>query len=552
MSSRAGRTPTDMGTRVENTPMVAGGTEPVRAPRRREGLRERIRVSLVLRLNLRSVLRLVSILTSVNLLILALCAGAAFLTAENRAGKAAAAIAAKSDPAVRALLPEILSTSTGYRITIDGYRGEWPESVLEDPDTTAWTRWMRLDGLDRAADARREFITEGSTASAPAEWMDRTLYRIRYPLAVVEGQVYTVVSISVPLRPPLLYTGYAFAPLLLLELFLLLGSIGGGARSARKVLRPIDEMARVTRNINASRLDTRLNLRGSQNELKDLAGTINDMLERIDTAYRSQIRFVSDASHELRTPIAVIQGYANLLDRWGKNDPQTLQESIAALKAESENMKELVEKLLFLARGDNNTLTLRMEPLYVDRLVRLLARETAMIDKSHTFRITCEDHLAVVADAQLLKQALRILIDNSIKYTPAGNEITIGCTADPDRMVRITVQDTGIGIPAADVPHVFDRFYRADESRTRATGGAGLGLSIAKWIVERHSGRIEVLSRQGFGTRMSILLPPVSDKAGLAQAETSLSDGGEEIRAIPVQGGSAVLSDHPVPPGLVR
>jgi len=161
---------------------------------------------------------------------------------------------------------------------------------------------------------------------------------------------------------------------------LLLGSIPAGARSARRVLRPIDEMARITRNINASRLDTRLNLKGSQNELKDLAGTINEMLERIDTAYRSQIRFVSDASHELRTPIAVIQGYANLLDRWGKNDPKTLQESIAALKAESCRVLLLVngdeENVYKSAQNLPNVVIARVEALSIyDLLVcdRLIA-----------------------------------------------------------------------------------------------------------------------------------------------------------------------------------
>ena len=394
---------------------------------------------------------------------------------------------------------------------------------------------------------QRSFPPSGEPADAPiADRAADLTYRLQYPLEEVNGVVYTVVSVTMPLFPVLLRLGAFFAVLLVFEILLLLGSIPAGARSARRVLRPIDEMARITRNINASRLDTRLNLKGSQNELKDLAGTINEMLERIDTAYRSQIRFVSDASHELRTPIAVIQGYANLLDRWGKNDPQTLQESIAALKAESENMKELVEKLLFLARGDNNTLTLHMESIPLDRLVREIARETAMIDPNHIFRISREDPVAVTADAQLLKQAIRILIDNS-KIHSAGGEITIGCTGGAGNEVRLLVQDSGAGIPTADVPYIFDRFYLAYSSLTRKTGGTGLGLSIAKWIVERHNGRIEVLSREGYGTRMSVILPRLENPGRSARNAAVPPDAAD----IATTGGTEV-QEHPVPPGLLH
>ena len=532
---------------------AATSTEAPRKPRGHEGFRERIRLSLVLRLNLHTVGRLLWILVSINLFLLLVAASIFLVQAENRAGQAAIAIQRETDPDVRTLLPGLLAKMTGYDVAIDRYGKTWPVAATGSDKAAGWFTRFQLDGMDAAAVAQRGFISPDAAAGpTPIEWLKGLSYRLQYPLAESQGIVYTVVAVTVPLWKPILQVSIPLSVLVFFELLLFLGSIPAGARSARRILKPIGEMARVTRNINASRLDTRLNLRGSQNELKDLAETINEMLERIHTAYRSQIRFVSDASHELRTPIAVIQGYANLLDRWGKNDPQTLQESIGALKSESESMKELVEKLLFLARGDNNTLTLHMEPLFVDRLVRQLARETMMIDKNHVFRVAREDHLAVVADAQLLKQALRILIDNSIKYTPAGNEIVIACSTDPGGLVCVSVQDSGIGIPAADVPHIFDRFYRADESRARKTGGTGLGLSIAKWIVERHNGRIDVLSRQGLGTRMSILLPRVVQAAQLAQAESAAA--GEDSRnghsGKSPESENAVVLDHPIPPGL--
>jgi len=257
--------------------------------------------------------------------------------------------------------------------------------------------------------------------------------------------------------------------------------------------------------IDANKLDSRISVDSSQSELKDLAAAINQMLNRINAAYQSQVRFVSDASHELRTPISVIQGYANLLDRWGKKDEKALQESIDAIKTEAQNMKELVEKLLFLARGDNETIQLHKEVLDASELVDQIVREAQLIDKSHEFQMELTPAY-INADRQLIKQAIRILVDNSIKYTPTGDEIILR-VHDKDDSVHIVVQDNGIGIDAENLPHIFDRFYRSDQSRARETGGAGLGLSIAKWIIERHEGYFEVISRVNIGTRITIILP---------------------------------------------
>ncbi len=320
--------------------------------------------------------------------------------------------------------------------------------------------------------------------------------------------------------------------LLILEALILLCGIVKGRRSIRRIMRPLTEMSKQAQslsaapakeltademkrlrdlagtisNIDATKLDKRLSVDGTQSELKDLANAINSMLNRIDEAYRSQVRFVSDASHELRTPISVIQGYVNLLDRWGKNDESTLQEAIDAIKSEAESMKELIEQLLFLARGDNETLHLDLEVFDCSELVEEILKETQMIDSLHTFRIKEKTMACVNADRQLMKQALRILVDNSIKYTPDNGDILVSVTAE-DGTVRISVQDNGIGIDAQNLPYIFDRFYRSDESRARKTGGSGLGLAIMKWIIDRHSGTIEVISRKDIGTRTTILLP---------------------------------------------
>ena len=224
--------------------------------------------------------------------------------------------------------------------------------------------------------------------------------------------------------------------------------------------------------INATHLDRRIDLPGTQKELKTLAQAINAMLDRINEAYRSQMRFVSDASHELRTPIAVIQGYANLLNRWGKDDPATRQEAIDAIRQEADSMKELVEQLLFLARGDNDSMHIEMETFDLTEVAAEVLKETGMIDQTHTFSARWEGAVPVCADVGLTKQALRILVDNSIKYTPAGGHITLSA-ALRDGMARLSVQDEGQGIDAGSLPHVFDRFYRTDQSRARQTGGTG-------------------------------------------------------------------------------
>jgi signal transduction histidine kinase len=258
--------------------------------------------------------------------------------------------------------------------------------------------------------------------------------------------------------------------------------------------------------IDVNRLDKGISVDSSQNELKDLTYAINGMLNRINQSYQSQVRFVSDASHELRTPIAVIQGYVNLLDRWGKNDEKTRQESIDAIKSEIGNMKDLVEKLLFLARGDNETIQLNMERFDASEIVDEIVREAQMIDESHLFKTELSTSAFIEADRQLFKQSIRILVDNAIKYSQEGKEIALRVTKGNGKVV-IVVQDTGIGIPPDDLPHIFDRFYRSDESRARKSGGSGLGLAIAKWIIERHGAFFEIHSRVNIGTRISIVFP---------------------------------------------
>jgi two-component system, OmpR family, sensor histidine kinase ArlS len=267
----------------------------------------------------------------------------------------------------------------------------------------------------------------------------------------------------------------------------------------------IKTMAGAISKIDAKKLDQQAFVEYDQEEFRDLADAINDMLVRINESYQSQVRFVSDASHELRTPVAVIQGYANMLDRWGKNDEKTLQESIEAIKSESEHMKTLIEHLLFLARGDSNTIKLQLENFDVNALLEEVIKEARLIDEGHEYQYQQNEPVWIIADKSLIKQVLRILVDNASKYSPDKEKIVLRLIKQENK-IEISVQDNGIGIQPKDVPHIFDRFYRSDESRDKKTGGSGLGLAIAKWIVEKHGGQFQVVSRVGIGTRITVSL----------------------------------------------
>jgi two-component system, OmpR family, sensor histidine kinase ArlS len=279
-----------------------------------------------------------------------------------------------------------------------------------------------------------------------------------------------------------------------------------GSRVSKRLLLPVKKMTETVKSISAKDMNTRLDVSGSKDELKDLSKTFNNMLDRLQRSYELQNQFVSDASHELRTPIAVIQGYANLLDRWGKEDKAVLEESIAAIKSESESMKRLVEQLLFLARSDKHTQKIEMTHFKVNELIDEVVKETKIIDYKHEILNQYNEYITINGDRNLLKEALRVFIDNSIKYTCESGVIKINSYSKNKNLI-IEIEDTGSGISKEDLPHIFDRFYRADKSRTKESGGTGLGLSIAKWIVLNHAGTIEVQSKLGYGTKISILLP---------------------------------------------
>ncbi len=294
--------------------------------------------------------------------------------------------------------------------------------------------------------------------------------------------------------------------LLLLDLYRVWYFLRKRNRLNKRVLRPIADMAATAESLSVNNLNNRINIDGTKNELKDLAQVINTMLDRIERSYNSQKQFVSDASHELRTPIAVIQGYTGMLQRWGKTDKDVLDEGITAIAQETESMKELVERLLFLARHDKKTLMLEMEDFDALEVLSSLHREAQMLSPTHRFLLEPVCHAPLNGDKGMVKQLLRILLDNAIKYTPDGGVITLGMRVEGQECV-LSVTDTGNGISKEEMPRIFDRFYRSDKARKMQSSGHGLGLSIARIIVIAHDGRLSVRSKEGVGTTFFARLP---------------------------------------------
>lgn len=315
------------------------------------------------------------------------------------------------------------------------------------------------------------------------------------------------------------------------ECLLLLGQAISGPRRARRLLRPLDNMARAAKQLSRNaRYNTsdgaklhdlenaisrispdqpEQRLRTGDEDLKGLEDAINSLLKRMHESYHQQAQFVSDASHELRTPIAVIQGYAGMLDRWGKQDTKILDESIAAIKSEADYMNRLIEQLLFLARGDTGRNRMEFIDLDLGDLLQDVYEDCRLIAPQHEWSIDVQPNLHFTADRDMIKQCARILTDNAVKYTPEGGAIRLRAYSKDPNTVCLQVQDSGIGISAEDAPRIFDRFYRSDPARTRQNGGTGLGLSIAQWIVQRHGGHIDLISRENIGTRMTVCLPVV-------------------------------------------
>ncbi len=290
-------------------------------------------------------------------------------------------------------------------------------------------------------------------------------------------------------------------------LILVLASIGGYFL-ARKSLSPIALMNQQTQLITAKNLSARLDVAHPRDEVGRLATTINELLARLDAVFQEQKRFITDASHELRTPLAVLRGETEVALQQERATAE-YKESLALIKDEAERLSRIVENLFMLARQPVDTPSMVNEPVRLDELVADCVRAAHVLAMQKGLRLKIEGALppvTVSGDDEMLKRMLLNLLDNSVKYTASGGEISVALRSQ-NGDARIVVTDTGIGIEESDQRRIFDRFYRVDKARSRALGGAGLGLSIARWIVEGHGGSLSVESVPGRGSAFTADLP---------------------------------------------
>jgi heavy metal sensor kinase len=296
-----------------------------------------------------------------------------------------------------------------------------------------------------------------------------------------------------------------FAPVLLL-----VAAVVGYWMSGR-ALAPVDALVRTAHQISGANLNLRLEKLETGDELQRLSDTLNEMLDRIESAFLRVTQFTADASHELRTPVSLIRTEAELALRRSRGEAE-YRESLRHILNEAERTTLLIEQLLELARADSGREAVDLQPVDVGTILRSLADNWCQVAAIRNLEFSSEigdSNLSVLGDETLLRRLADILLDNAFKYTTSPGSVRLVLEQIEDRVV-ITVRDSGVGIAKEDQGKIFERFYRVDKSRTRSQGGTGLGLSIAQWIVLQHHGSITVKSEPGEGAIFRVELPKVS------------------------------------------
>jgi heavy metal sensor kinase len=300
-----------------------------------------------------------------------------------------------------------------------------------------------------------------------------------------------------------------FALLLYIAIPLLLAcAAAGGYWISTRALAPVDQITQTARSISAQNLSSRLVVPNTGDELQRLSETLNGMLGRLEAAFKKITQFTADASHELRTPVAVMRTRAELSLRKARSADE-YREVIAEVLSELEKTSGLIEQLMFLARADSGAETLHFSATNIAEVLREACHQGSALAEAKQIAFQEEipgGSLWIQGDSSSLRRLFLILIDNAVKYTPASGKVEVSLRQN-DGYAVTEVSDTGIGITDTDLPNVFERFYRADKARTRESGGVGLGLSIGRWITEVHAGTIEVHSSPGRGSIFQIRLP---------------------------------------------
>jgi heavy metal sensor kinase len=296
--------------------------------------------------------------------------------------------------------------------------------------------------------------------------------------------------------------------LLLSSPLLLLLASAGGYWLSRRALAPVDQVTREARSISAQNLSSRLVVPRTGDELQRLSETLNGMLERLEQAFRRITQFTADASHELRTPVALMRTRAEITLRKARSEEE-YRETLQQILQDLQRTSSLIENLMLLARADSGAEALERARINMVETVEQACLAGRALADAKQIRLHVElpeSPVWIDGDASSLRRLFLILLDNAVKFTPPQGRIAVSLTSS-DGCAVAEVRDTGIGIAAEDLPHIFERFFRADRARSRETGGAGLGLSIGKWIAEAHGGTISAASKPGEGSVFQVRIP---------------------------------------------
>lgn len=378
----------------------------------------------------------------------------------------------------------------GTRFRIAGRDGRW---LYQSPGTEAWG-------------------APPDPARLPARGSAQTLMRNTKPARVLSAAVPAgVIQIGAPADEFVeMLDAFTWTAIVASPLLLILASAGGYWMSGR-ALAPVGQIAGTAGDIEARNLAMRLPLSGSGDELDRLSATLNAMFGRLEDAFRRITQFTADASHELRTPVAVIRTTAEVTRRKPRTGPE-YESALDRILAESERTTQLIEDLMLLARADANAGDFIPEPVGMAHLVRGACADAQLLADAAGISLTAGalNDAMVSGDGRTLRRAVVILLDNAIKYSKPGGAVEVRldiCERGGRPAARVEVRDNGIGIGLEDLPHIFERFYRASKDRSRRIEGVGLGLSIAQSIALRHGGELQVESTLGFGTAARLLLP---------------------------------------------
>ncbi len=419
-------------------------------------------------------------------------------------------------------LDDSIETRAGDLLALVRYEGAGPTLAgrLTSDSPTQGEQFVRVYGpsgeltFDNSAPAGdvsidRQMVQEalgGKTRTRAVDVNDET-FRVRTLPIERGGQIAGVLEVGLSqgdvsdtLRTLLVILAVAYPATLIMASL-------GGVFLAGRALAPIDKLTRLARRISAEDLGQRLDLPLSDDEVGRLARTFNDMIARLDQAFRRQRQFTADASHELRTPLTAIKGQTEVaLSR--PRDAGAYREVLQSVNEEVDRLIRLVGSLLTLARADAGQIPITLEAVNLPELVAAAVEQVRPLMGQRHVELRLEPGPAVTlrADEDFLLQLLLNLLDNAAKYTPLGGQVTVGWAVG-NGQVEVWVRDTGVGIAPEHLPHIFDRFYRVHKARSRAAGGAGLGLSICRWIAEAHGGSISVESAPDQGTVFTIKLP---------------------------------------------